>query len=260
MNHPPVNTVPGTQTTPEMLSLAFTPYRQNQISVFDPDAGENPIKVRLQVDRGTLSFAYPDPPGGDLTYVIGDGRDDKIIEFTAPQAIANKTLEWLYYTPPTYNLFQWKSENGGNNHWYEYISTPVGNWTQSRDFASARGGYLATITSQAEQDFINTLIPVNTIYIGGYQDRSATDYFEPSLGWRWVTGEPWSYTNWASNQPSNSNLNEDVLEILNSNDKKWNDISGTESRRMLIEYDTNPIPAFDTLTITTNDQGYFGTG
>lgn len=84
VNQPPVNTVPGTQETLEMLPLAFTPYRLNQISVSDPDAAENPIKVRLEVQHGTLSFAYPDPPGGDLTYLIGDGTNDRIIEFTAP--------------------------------------------------------------------------------------------------------------------------------------------------------------------------------
>jgi uncharacterized delta-60 repeat protein len=259
VNQPPVNTVPGTQQTTEMLPLAFTEYRQNRISVFDPDAGSNPIKVRLQVDRGALSFAYPDPPGSNFTYVIGDGRDDRIIEFTAPQAIANKMLEWLYYTPPTYHAYQWKAENGGNNHWYEYRSTSVGNWTQSRDFAAANGGYLATITSQAEQDFVNSILPANSaVWLGGFQDRSRTDYTEPSGAWRWVTGETWSYMNWNPSEPNNGGGNEDFLELQSN--KKWNDLADSLSRNLLVEYDYDPRTVFDTLTVTTNDQGYFGTG
>jgi len=61
-------------------------------------------------------------------------------------------------------LVQWTTESGGNGHWYRYRSTI--SIFESFSFATAQAaaearshngfdGYLATVTSQAEQDFIN---------------------------------------------------------------------------------------------------------
>jgi len=32
----------------------------------------------------------------------------------------------------------------------------------------------------------------------------ATSYLEPSGGWRWVTGEAWSFTRWSRFEPNNN--------------------------------------------------------
>jgi len=108
---------------------------------------------------------------------------------------------------------QWPSSAGGNNHYYDFVSAPNILWTdanagaQSLTFAGLQG-YLATITSSAENSFIFTNFsaaagPFQEGWLGGYQDTSAPDYSEPAGGWRWVTGETWSYTNWANNEPDN---------------------------------------------------------
>jgi len=91
-------------------------------------------------------------------------------------------------------------------------------------------GYLATITSLEESDFItaNLLPPPageNDVWVGGYQDVGAPDYSEPSGGWRWVTGEPWVYTNWIGGQPDNGSPsgNEDGLTLNSVYNGRWND-------------------------------------
>ena len=63
-----------------------------------------------------------------------------------------------------------------------------------------------------------------THWIGGYQDHLAPDYSEPAGGWRWVTGEPWGYTNWNGGEPNNAGGIEDFLQWYSSG--VWNDLPG----------------------------------
>jgi hypothetical protein len=56
---------------------------------------------------------------------------------------------------------QWTSAMGGNDHWYEYVSTPL-TWQASATAAAASNysgmqGYLATLTSSAENLFASAL-------------------------------------------------------------------------------------------------------
>src|SRR5262249_15005848 len=80
-------------------------------------------------------------------------------------------------------------------------------------------------TSQSESDFISNNLSAacsgNQYWIGAFQDHSAANYSEPAGGWKWVTGEPWSFTSWKAGEPSNFGGNEDYLLILGS--CQWND-------------------------------------
>lgn len=50
----------------------------------------------------------------------------------------------------------WPVEDGGNSHYYEVVSAPTGiTWAGANSRAIERGGYLATITSQAENLFVS---------------------------------------------------------------------------------------------------------
>jgi len=103
---------------------------------------------------------------------------------------------------------QWSSGDGGNDHWYEPIAVadPGISWTDAQDAAAARGGYLATLLSEAENDFVFALVNDDSYWhpnkggpwIGGYQ---LPDADEPDQGWSWISGEPWTYDNWAAGQP-----------------------------------------------------------
>src|SRR5207247_1453618 len=104
--------------------------------------------------------------------------------------------------PPVYNP--------ANGHWYQAVPIPGGiPWPAARAAAAAQSyagypGHLVTITSAAEDQFLVSSLPLgldNHWRVGGYQDQTAPDYSEPAGGWRWVTGEPWSYTNWHAREP-----------------------------------------------------------
>ena len=113
----------------------------------------------------------------------------------------------------------------GNQHRYAIVELSSANWAAaSADIATILPGYhLATITSQAEQDFVwNFLVQTTGAgwewWLGGFQDLvTETD---PAEGWQWVTGEPWVYTNWRSGEPNNAGGIEDHLAFDGG---RWND-------------------------------------
>lgn len=90
----------------------------------------------------------------------------------------------------------WHASAGGNGHRYEVLPpTDRLTWTEAQSRAQSRGGYLATITSQAENNFVTSLLPLNYFnWIGGTQPDGIT--------WEWGTGEAWSYTNWSPGNPN----------------------------------------------------------
>lgn len=110
-----------------------------------------------------------------------------------------------------YDPVEWKISEGGNGHRYRAVfESNRMTWTDAKAMAESLGGHLATLTSAAEADFVFTKVARaeqwwidGGPWLGGYQDTSAPDYSEPRGGWRWVTGEAWSFTNWGGGEPNN---------------------------------------------------------
>ena len=123
---------------------------------------------------------------------------------------------------------QWSVSQGGNNHWYlAVVQSDSISWQDAEAAAENLGGYLATITSPAEDAFVFNLLSDAAFWqpspmsggwstgpwLGGYQLPGSV---EPDQGWVWVTGEPWSYSNWSQNpisvEPNNAFPHEDYLQ------------------------------------------------
>ena len=96
---------------------------------------------------------------------------------------------------------------GANGHFYTLISDPNILWAEARDAAAAtlrcgQPGHLVTITSQEEQDFLVSAFgagPLGTKWLGAYQPVST----DVATGWVWITGEPFSFTQWNPGEPNN---------------------------------------------------------
>jgi len=84
---------------------------------------------------------------------------------------------------------QWRVEDGGNGHWYALTAESMVH-PQLRVACEAHGGHLATLTTQAEWEWVKSQLPVAGLFVGGYQDHASPAYAEPNGGWKWVTGEP----------------------------------------------------------------------
>lgn len=151
---------------------------------------------------------------------------------------------------------RWNIDDGGNGHYYEHVAIGT-NWSCAKQLAEQHvfdgsPGHLATITSQDELDFFreNFLIG-RSIWLGGFQDTNAEDYFEPDGGWRWVTGEPWDFTAWSTtdvggndDEPNNAG-DEGFLSseesITSDGDRYfgWNDSPDIRLRAYFVEYENS---------------------
>jgi hypothetical protein len=147
-------------------------------------------------------------------------------------------------------IVRWSLDEGGNGHFYEAVVAPTGIfWSQAKAAAEAKGGYLATITSAEENEFVYGLITDWQYWnldrwgpwLGGFQPEGSP---EPNGNWQWVTGEPFVYTNWTSGQPDNFDSNESCLHfgaVPALKVSTWNDLPDAYTyapiKGYIVEYD-----------------------
>ena len=130
----------------------------------------------------------------------------------------------------------------GSIHYYNAVATQAGiSWIEASDSAQQRGGYLATLTSQDENDFVFGLVcscdywysrPGSHLWagpwLGGRQRAGAP---EPDSGWEWVSGERFDFVNWSPGQPNNVG-DQDALNFGESPFywlPTWNDVSSLDT-------------------------------
>ncbi|EOH86395.1 hypothetical protein, partial [Enterococcus pallens] len=161
----------------------------------------------------------------------------------------------------------WVDPNGAN-HYYVFMpemSSPGKNWFQAYNSAKQLRykqltGYLATITSSEEHDFIFNNISKEPGWLGGTRavintgnrkindettvPQNASEYNISLKDWYWVDGPEagqvfyngmhysegktptGAYNGFVSTEPNNSNNDEYTLQFAQENSKYWNDLSG----------------------------------
>ena len=106
-----------------------------------------------------------------------------------------------------------------NGHYYQVYDRGDMNWKEAVAFCKERGGYLASITSAAEDRFAYKLITENgyTSVLFGLTDQKKEGV------WKWQNGEAFSYSNWADEEP-NGGTDENYGTYYSAySDGKWND-------------------------------------
>jgi hypothetical protein len=152
---------------------------------------------------------------------------------------------------------QW-SENG---HWYDFVYVePVLTWETARDLATASGGYLVTLTTVEENQFVwEALLSRDTdrfaaYWLGGYQPGPAAGEGDPAAGWAWVSGEAWGYTNWYPGEPNDGmGGTQDYLHFWPQSGA-WDDMeNGRYMAGYVLEYgrspDSAPVPEPTTVVL-----------
>lgn len=113
------------------------------------------------------------------------------------------------------------SDDPTDRHKYEIFRETL-TWEEAKAACEAKGGHLATITSQEEQKMIESLNTQNSkLWIGGCKNSAGQ--------WCWVTGEPWKYQNWGDGEPNNSSnvvADESCVAVW---PVKWNDLANSNT-------------------------------
>nr|XP_011441913.2 uncharacterized protein LOC105338466 isoform X1 [Crassostrea gigas] len=88
------------------------------------------------------------------------------------------------------------------NHCY-YFSTDIKYWGEAGQLCKLKGGYLAKIDDQLEEDFIVSVIQplVHNGQIPGYVWGYYIGAHLVQGVWQWSDGVPLNYTNWGTNEP-----------------------------------------------------------
>ncbi len=150
-----------------------------------------------------------------------------------------------------------------NGHLYEWVSANV-SYADAVAAAQALGGHLATITDQAEQDFVSGLQPGGEFaYLGGSDAAVEGE-------WRWTAGPEdgeqfWqgdrtgtvsgdAYAFWNVNDPDPATANgEDALVMLS--DGRWSDVADTTTTSYVVEYSKVPLVRGDVSLNDTDADG-----
>ncbi len=161
---------------------------------------------RLNLASGESDGAPPKPLAHPLEKI--EVKDDTLI------IVARKEPELQIFPTLRGGVVAWKTEEGGNGHFYELVRLPKC-WIEANEEAQertykGRKGHLATITSAAENAFLRDRVAINELAWIGLTDAPNFGG-EESLGrpdpkhdgWVWVTGEAVTFVAWSQGEPSN---------------------------------------------------------
>ena len=210
------------------------------------------VSLNLDYHNGaTLSFptttgitrAYGFNSWNSVTNIVFFGKRDNINSTLAAMTISMGSIKTAvrinielssYDSNYTYNPV--------NKHFYRYISGVV-SYTTAKSTASTysfkgKTGYLVTITSQSEQDFLNNNIIGNNIWFA-LTDVASEGYWRidagPESGTLIKTQNGQTagniagyFNNWCGGEPNNSG-EEDYAVTKWNGGTCWNDVNGTNS-------------------------------
>lgn len=127
---------------------------------------------------------------------------DGILSGDTYEGFVSGNSSWPFLLARNNSEYQQVSDSVFNNHKYEVFDEGM-TWEEAKVACEEKGGHLVTITSEAEQKYIENKIlsgTKNGYWLGGYAEDSDSDY-------KWITNEEMTFTNWGTSQPDYANQN-----------------------------------------------------
>ena len=268
----------------------------NTATVIDPDltitANGTITNFRVQISQTYTSGDVLDFTG-TLPGVTGSFNSTTgVLVFTGTATAANwqtllRTVRFKSTTSTCYALQRSITFVAGTvfynpltEHFYEYVPSS-GSWTTAKTSASNRSyfgrvGYLATMSSEAENNFIWKLMSSDG-WFGGSDDVTEVNIAKGSTAfasqaavegkWHWVTGPEkgtqfsngntpsttvisGQYHKWAGGEPNNAG-SENFAQFYSANSGQWNDLPNTNLPGYICEYGDMPGDITSGITIST---------
>lgn len=136
------------------------------------------------------------PQGKYVCELINNKYETAILNIVIDKNIDTVRFDPILLTPKNTNIPSTAVEFNG--HYYQVYDESM-TWTEAKKYCESLGGHLATITSQEEQQFIESQLvngQKSCYWLGG------TDSAVEGK-WNWITGEEFSYTKWGADMPDN---------------------------------------------------------
>jgi gliding motility-associated-like protein len=187
------------------------------------------------------------------------------IELNTTNLLGGEIKLQVFISPQITNVFF----NSANGHMYRFVSGNI-SWTNAASAAvsssyESESGYLVSITSKQEQNFVNNKISATNIWIG-LSDKDSEGVFKweqgPEAGTVIRSGSniAGQYNNWESGEPNNYG-GEDYVAAKWNGGTGWNDFpnlpSGNYINGYLIEYGTWSDPMSLTFNSTQKSEIVF---
>lgn len=130
-----------------------------------------------------------------------------------------------------------------NGHYYEKNDNGV-SWNDAKNAAETQNylgaqGHLATITSAEESLWLYNTFGSGLMshWIGAYYEKNVN---RSEIGWKWISGEQWNFSNWAAGEPGALYGNESEISLSpmsNANGIMWWDLDGSQAHMgYMVEY------------------------
>ena len=250
------------------------------------NAGFNSAQDSLKIN-GATSGTFTSSTSQAITYAYNSSTGVMTLSGTATQASYQEALRAVQYVNSSDNpdttarsievtagtMLAWR-DSSNVVHFYEYIKadgtggTTRLDWADAKTAAAAKNfagyqGYLVTVTSQGESDFLKTKLPGSS-WMGGtdstanWTGANGQSFSTSEDNWYWVTGPEagtkfWTgnsggsapagvFANWYSADPNNGGLfgNEDYASIMPGGNATWNDLNIPNYGTFLgVNYDIN---------------------
>ncbi len=119
-----------------------------------------------------------------------------------------------------------------DGHMYWYYSVPA-TWYAARQYCRELGGHLATVNSPDEHVLLVSISDPNPCWLGGTDSSSEGT-------WTWVTGEPFTYSDWCDGQPDDyAGAHEDGEDFMHLHtDGRFNDNASCALLSFICEFDS----------------------
>lgn len=170
------------------------------------------------------------------TTAVSDGAASIGTDVTVPPDVLVANDDTIGNATPSGDGWLLDSDNG---HYYRIVTTEV-TWDQANSDAMADGAYLATVTSQEEENFIANLPGWGHVRYGVWTGGQSLDVnLQDSSHWTWTTGPEtgldFTYMAWRSGEPNGWGDDTVSYMVIEDGGADWNDVPPYFNNRAYIE-------------------------